>query len=164
MTFPTSGSPVVVRSGEAEFLGADGYPTAVRLLADASATSGALSTQRVTLGSGADGASPHLHKSSSELFFILDGSAQLLAGADVLTLQAGDLAVVPPDTAHAFAAPPAATADLLIVITPGVERFEYFRLLARFAQGQATFDDLLAVQDRFDNHFLNSPEWRAARS
>jgi mannose-6-phosphate isomerase-like protein (cupin superfamily) len=164
MTFPTSSSPVVVRSDEAEFLGADGHPAAVRLLADASATSGALSTQRVTLGSGADGASPHLHKCSSELFFILDGSAQLLAGADVLTLQAGDLAVVPPAMAHAFAAPPGATADLLIVITPGVERFEYFRLLARFALGQATFDDLLAAQDRFDNHMLNSPEWRAARS
>jgi hypothetical protein len=82
----------------------------------------------------------------------------------VLTLQAGDLAVVPPATAHAFAASPAATADLLIVITPGVERFEYFRLLARFAQGQATLDDLLAAQDRFDNHLLDSAEWRAARS
>lgn len=164
MTFPTSGSPAVVRSGEAEFLGADGYPVAVRLLADAGTTGGALSTQRVTLARGADGATPHLHKNSSELFFILDGTAQLLAGADVLTLEAGDLAVVPPAMAHAFAAPPAANADLLIVITPGVERFEYFRLLARFAQGQATLDDLLAAQDRFDNHFLDSPEWRAARS
>ncbi|HEY2550335.1 MAG TPA: cupin domain-containing protein [Streptosporangiaceae bacterium] len=164
MTFSTGGSPVVVRSDEAEFLGAEGYPVAVRLLADASATSGALSTQRVTLGRGADGAAPHLHKNSSELFFILDGSAQLLAGTEVLTLQAGDLAVVPPAMAHAFAAPPAASADLLIVITPGVERFEYFRLLARFAQGQATLDDLLAAQDRFDNHILDSAEWRAARS
>jgi mannose-6-phosphate isomerase-like protein (cupin superfamily) len=164
MTFPTSGPPVVVRSDEAEFLGAVGHPSAVRLLADAGATGGALSTQRVTLGRGADGASPHLHKSSSELFFLLDGTTQLLVGADVLTLQAGDLAVVPPAMAHAFAAPPSATCDLLIVITPGVERFEYFRLLARFAQGQATIDDLLAVQDRFDNHFLDSPEWRAARS
>ena len=163
MTFPSSGSPVVVRSDEAEFLGADGHPAAVRLLADASATRGALSTQRVTLASGADGAAPHLHKRSSELFFILDGSAQLLAGADVLTLQAGDLAVVPPAMAHAFAAPPGATADLLIVITPGVDRFEYFRLLARLAQGQSTRDDLLAGQERFDNHFLDSPEWRAAR-
>jgi mannose-6-phosphate isomerase-like protein (cupin superfamily) len=164
MTFTASGPPVVVRSDEAEFLGADGYPAAVRLLADAAATGGALSTQRVTLGRGADGASPHLHENSSEMFFIIDGTAQLLAGTDVLTLQAGDLAVVPPALAHAFAAPPAATADLLIVITPGVERFEYFRLQARVALGQATLDDLLAVQDRFDNHFLDSPEWRAARS
>jgi hypothetical protein len=95
---------------------------------------------------------------------LLDGAAQLLADADVLTLQAGDLAVVPPGMAHAFAAPTGATADLLIVITPGVERFEYVRLTARFAQGQTTLEDLLAVQDRFDNHFIDSPEWRAARS
>jgi mannose-6-phosphate isomerase-like protein (cupin superfamily) len=164
MTFPTSGAPVVVRSDEAEFLGAEGYPAAVRLLADADLTGGALSTQRVTLEHGADGASPHLHRNSSEMFFILDGTAQLLVGADVLTLHTGDLAVVPPAMAHAFAAPPATNADLLIVITPGVERFEYFRLTARVAQGQATLEDLLAVQDRFDNHFLDSPEWRAARA
>lgn len=66
----------IIRSGEAEFLGADGYPTAIRLLADASNTDGALSTQRVTLGSGADGASPHLHKGSSELFCQPGGPAR----------------------------------------------------------------------------------------
>jgi hypothetical protein len=49
------------------------------------------------------------------------------------------------------------------VITPGVERFGYFRLLARVLQGQATPDELLA-QDRYDNYFLDSPEWRAART
>ena len=154
----------IVRSGEAEFLGADGYPTAIRLLADASNTNGALSTQRVTLGSGADGASPHLHKGSSELFFVVEGSAQILAGSDVTTLCDGDLAVVPPGTPHAFAAPPGSSADLLIVITPGVERFEYFRLTAQLQLGKASLEDLLAAQDRFDNHFLDSPEWRAART
>lgn len=154
----------IVRSGEAEFIGADGYPTAIRLLADASNTNGALSTQRVTLGSGADGASPHLHKGSSELFFVVEGSAQILAGSDVTTLRDGDLAVVPPGTPHAFAAPPGSSADLLIVITPGVERFEYFRLTAQLALGKASLEDLLAAQDRFDNHFIDSPEWRAART
>jgi mannose-6-phosphate isomerase-like protein (cupin superfamily) len=154
----------IMRSGEAEFLGADGYPTAVRLLADASNTNGTLNTQRVTLGSGADGASPHLHKGSSELFFVVEGSAQMLAGSDVTTLRDGDLAVVPPGTPHAFAAPPGSSADLLIVITPGVERFEYFRLTARLQLGEASLEDLLAAQDRFDNHFLDSPEWRAART
>ena len=153
----------IIRSCEAEFLGADGYPTAIRLLADASNTNGALSTQRVTLGPGADGASPHLHNRSSELFFVIEGSAQILAGSDVTTLRDGDLAVVPPGTPHAFAAPPGSSADLLIVITPGVERFEYFRLIARLQLGEASLEDLLATQDRFDNHFLDSPEWRAAR-
>ena len=154
----------IIRSGEAEFLGADGYPAAIRLLADASNTNGALSTQRVTLGSGADGASPHLHKGSSELFFVIEGSAQILAGSNVTTLRDGDLAVVPPGTPHAFAAPPGSPADLLIVLTPGVERFGYFRLLAQLQLGQASPEDLLAAQDRFDNHFLDSPGWRAART
>ncbi len=153
----------IVRHAQAEFLGAEDFPVSVRLLADASNTNGALSTQRVTLGPGADGASPHLHQGSSELFFIIEGTAQILAGSDVTTLRAGDLAVVPPSVPHAFAAPSGSSADLLIVITPGVERFEYFRLLARLQQGQASLEDLLAAQDRFDNHFVDSPEWRAAR-
>lgn len=34
----------------------------------------------------------------------------------------GDLVVVPPGLAHAFAAAPRHDADILIVITPGVER------------------------------------------
>jgi hypothetical protein len=55
-------------------------------------------------------------------------------------------------------------ADLLIVVTPGIERFGYFRLLARLAQGQATLDELLTAQDRYDNHFMDSPGWQAART
>jgi hypothetical protein len=69
---------------------------------------------------------------------------------------------VPFDTVEE--APPGSSADLLIVITPGVERFEYFRLTAQLQLGKASLEDLLATQDRFDNHFLDSPEWRAARA
>jgi quercetin dioxygenase-like cupin family protein len=155
---------VIIRGATAETLGSPDYPAAVRLLADAPATGGALSAQRVTLWRGAEGASPHCHKGSSELFYILDGATLILAGTEVLTLQRGDLAVVPPHLPHAFAAPADSEADLLIVVTPGIERFGYFRLLARLAQGEATRDDLIAAQDRYDNHILDSPEWRAART
>ena len=155
---------VIVYSAAAETLGDPDQPPAVRLLADSSATGGALSAQRVFLGRGAEGANPHRHTRSSELFCVLDGSAQILAGTEVVTMQQGDLAVVPPHMPHAFAAPADSGADLLIVITPGIERFGYFRLLARLLQGQATPDELLAAQDRYDNYFLDSPEWRAART
>ncbi len=40
--------------------------------ADSSSTGGALSTQRVTLTGGADGAKPHWHNNSAEMFFLLD--------------------------------------------------------------------------------------------
>jgi hypothetical protein len=114
----------------------------------------------VFLGRGAEGANPHCHKGSSELFYVLDGSALILAGTEVVTMRQGDLAVV----AHAFAATADSRADLLIMITPGVERFGYFRLLARLAQGEATPGELLAAQDRYDNYLLDSREWRAART
>lgn len=152
----------VIRSADAEIIG--GPPSTGRMLLDSSATGGALSTMRITLGEGADGAVPHTHTTASEMFYVLDGTAQVLAGDEVITLEQGDVAVVPPHVAHAFAAAPGAEADLLIVITPGVERFEYFRLLARLKTSEATLEELLASQERFDNHFLDSPVWTKARS
>jgi mannose-6-phosphate isomerase-like protein (cupin superfamily) len=93
-------------------------PQTVRLLADSSSTGGRLSTQQVTLLGGADGVNPHHHASSAELFYVLSGSVQLLAGERLLVAGEGDLAVVPPGLPHAFAAARGSDADLLIVITP----------------------------------------------
>jgi mannose-6-phosphate isomerase-like protein (cupin superfamily) len=149
---------VVVRQADAEVLGAP--PTSGLLYADASATGGALTSQRIMLRNGSSGATPHHHTGSSELFYLLSGSAELLAGERVVTAAAGDLIVVPPGTVHAFAAAAGDDADLLIILTPGVERFEYFRHLQRIAKGEAPLESILEVQDRYDNHFDDSPAWQ----
>ncbi|GGW19716.1 cupin [Streptomyces capoamus] len=154
---PRFDDTVLVRDAGAEVVG--GAPVAVKLLADSSATGGALSTVRVTLAEGADGARPHVHHHSAEMFYLLDGEAEVLSGDDVVTAGRGDLVVVPPDRPHAFAAAPGSTADLLIVIAPGVERFAYFRHLQRIRLGEATPESLLEVQELYDNHFLRSPAW-----
>ncbi|MFJ9708069.1 cupin domain-containing protein [Streptomyces sp. NPDC101234] len=154
---PKFDDSVVVREADAEVVGAD--PSRIRLLADSSASGGALSTVRVSLGEGADGAVPHLHRNSAEMFYVLDGAAELLSGDDVVTAERGDLVIVPPGKPHAFAAVPDSTADILIVITPGVERFEYFRHIQRLRLGEATPESLLEVQDLYDNHFLRSEVW-----
>ncbi|MDN0199593.1 cupin domain-containing protein [Streptomyces sp. S.PNR 29] len=154
---PEFDESVVVRDADAEVVG--GAPVAVRLLADSSACGGALSTVRVTLGQGADGARPHLHRNSAEMFFLLDGEAEVLSGDDIVTAERGDLVIVPPGRPHAFAAAPGSAADLLIVITPGVERFEYFRHLQRVRLGEAAPESLLEVQELYDNHFLKSTAW-----
>jgi hypothetical protein len=65
--------------------------------------------------------------------------------------------------AHAFATIPGHSADFLIVQAPGIPRFEYFRLAERVSRGEATLAELMATQDLYDNHFLESPVWRAAR-
>ncbi|MFI7344474.1 cupin domain-containing protein [Streptomyces sp. NPDC050085] len=158
---PEFDSSVLVRETDAEVIGR--APTTVRLLADSSTTGGALSTQRVTLSDGANGATPHHHNNSAEMFYVLDGAAEFLAGDEIVTGGKGDLIVVPPRTAHAFAAVPGSDADLLIVLAPGVERFEYFRHLQRIALGELSPESLLEVQERYDNHFLTSTAWDKRR-
>lgn len=72
--------------------------------------------------------------------------------------------IVPPGLTHAFAAAPGEDAEILVVITPGVERFEYFRHLERIAYGKVPPESLLDVQELYDNWFTTSPTWEAARA
>jgi quercetin dioxygenase-like cupin family protein len=158
---PDAQGSILVRADGAEQISEPGRR--IRLLADSSATGGLLSTQRVTLLDGIDGAHPHHHARSGELFYVLGGTVQLLIGDQVTEAREGDLAFASPGLPHAFAAAPGADADLLIVITPGVERFEYFRHLARIVKGEATRESLLEVQDRYDTWFGSSAAWEQAR-
>jgi quercetin dioxygenase-like cupin family protein len=121
-------------------------------------------SHRVALGRGADGAVPHRHDHSSELFYILDGAFDLLVADNVVVARTGDLLVVPPGSAHAFAAHHDSTAEALIIATPGIERFDYFRHVVRRRQGSEPPEVLLGLQDRFDTHFLDSPAWQRARA
>ncbi len=134
------------------------------VLADSRATGGALSTVRVSMERDAAGARPHRHDGSAEMFYVLEGALDVLSGSDIVRAERGDLIVVPPRLPHAFAPAHGKSADLLIVITPGVERFSYFRKLERIAYGQDPPESLRELQDLYDTYFLNSPEWDAARS
>ena len=41
-----------------------------------------------------------------------------------------------------------------------MERFEYFRQLQRIAAGQAPLESILHTQDRYEDHFDDSPVWQ----
>jgi mannose-6-phosphate isomerase-like protein (cupin superfamily) len=151
---------VVVREADTEVVGAG--PLTGRLYADSSATGGALSSLRISLLGGAAGATPHHHTGSSELFYVVSGAAEMLAGERVLTADTGDLVVVPAGMVHAFAAAAGSDAELFVIITPGVERFEFFRHLERIATGEAQLASILEVQDRYDNYFDDSQVWQQA--
>jgi hypothetical protein len=88
----------------------------------------------------------------------------VLAGDRVVTAGRGDLVVVPPGLAHAFAAAPGEDADILVVITPGIERFEYFRHLERIAYGRVPPESLVEVQELYDTYLRSSTAWDAGRS
>ncbi len=135
----------------------------IRLLLDASHTGGAVSVHQTVLRNGVVGANPHLHTGSSELFYLISGTAELLTGDEVVTATMGDLVVVPPKTGHAFAAAPGCDAELLIVITPGIERFEFFRDLVRVQTGELERAEFMAGQSAYDTHPASSPAWTRVR-
>lgn len=149
---------IVTRASTAEVVGEQ--PKATMLLADFDATGGKLSTNRTWLGPGDGGPPPHYHATSAELFFILGGALEVLTGDRVTTLTEGDLLVVPPYMPHAWKAPADQPADVLIVFTPGIERFEYFRMVGRLFKGEATEEELFAAEERYDNHWVDNETWR----
>ncbi|MFC9440591.1 cupin domain-containing protein [Nocardia sp. NPDC057030] len=163
MSTTTPRTDVAIRQArDAETLGTDAVT--MRLLLDAADTDGTLSTLEVTMRQGADGAAPHFHTTSDELFYVADGELQLLAGDKIVTVIAGGSIVVPKFMPHAFGATPDSGARIMIALTPGVQRFDYFRLLDRIAKGDAEPAELAAAQDEFDNHFVDAPNWWAERN
>ena len=80
------------------------------------------------------------------------------------TLIAGDVLLVPPRMPHAFAAAAGSDADVLFVFTPGIGRFDYYRLLDRVHRGLSSPQEIRDSQQRFDNHYTDSPAWRRARA
>lgn len=150
---------LLVRHDDAEVLDTMG----VRLYADHDLTGGTLSANRAFLPAGADGPPPHYHSTSAELFYMLEGSLRVLAGEEIFVINAGDFLLIPKRMTHAWAAPADSPADVLVVFTPGIERFDYFRLGDRVRKGEASPMEILDTQERFDNHFVDSPVWRSAQ-
>ncbi|GAA3193447.1 hypothetical protein [Actinocorallia longicatena] len=68
----------------------------------------------------------------------------------------------PPSTPSSARTP--ATSYLLSVLTPGVDRFGYFRALGLIQAGEIPFAALLPEQGRFDVHFLGPAAWQRARA
>ena len=153
----------IVRSTTAERL-ADGPTSTLTLLVDGEHTTGATTINRAHLAAGSPGAPAHRHENATETIFVISGSLDVLVDNTVHTLLAGDLVFLAAGTAHAFAPTPGLEADMLAIYTPGQERFAYYRMLEQLHLGEVTLADLQATSDRFDNHYVDSPAWRASRA
>lgn len=65
---------------------------------------------------------------------------------------------------HAFGATYGTPVELLVVLTPAVDRFDYFRALGRIQSGEESFASLIPMQGRYDVHFTDPTAWQTLRS
>ena len=113
-----------------------------RFVATGSQTRGDFGLYEFTLPPGAQGATPHLHRTFSESFHVLEGELAVLDGDTWTTASAGDLVYVPRSGVHGFrAAGPDVGARFLILFTPGIPRERYFEGLVELHAGGRTPSD-----------------------
>ncbi|MGJ4092075.1 cupin domain-containing protein [Corynebacterium macclintockiae] len=134
-----------------------------RLLVDASDAKGNVSVQNIQLFDGGEGAVPHYHRTSCEFFYVTKGELEFWEDGQIHQLGAGDCALVLPGVPHAFGAAKGSNADVLVTIAPGVERFEYFRILGGIMSGKVPEDELARRENEFDTYFVDAQDWRAHR-
>ncbi|MUM19863.1 cupin domain-containing protein [Mycobacterium sp. CBMA271] len=156
------GSAPLVRDGDREIV-STAAENKTGLVMDSHATGGAVSVLSIYLPKGADGAAPHFHTRSTELFYLVSGRLEILAGDHIEVLEQGDTLLVPRLMPHAFGATTDSDASIFTVLSPGVQRFDYFRLLDRIVHGEADISELEATPEIYDNHFTKSPVWTEGR-
>ncbi|MFC4335546.1 cupin domain-containing protein [Salininema proteolyticum] len=159
----TSNPVHLARASSAEKLD-HAHGSVMTLLADAAQTSGHLSITRSSFPKGADGAPPHFHTKYTESLFVISGRLQVLVNESTEILEAGDFIHLPASTPHAFGATSDSDADVLAVFSPAADRFDYYRLLERVVKGSADASEIPASSLEYDNNYVPSPAWEAARA
>jgi mannose-6-phosphate isomerase-like protein (cupin superfamily) len=149
----TESTAFVVHERDAEII--DGRGTRLWLIADASDCCGALGANRLRLEAGAAGAKMHYHERSSEAFHVLEGSLEMTIDDERILVGKGGYVVIPPGMKHSFAAAPGCIADVFITLVPGVDRFEYFRMLPRLMRGEVDEATLRDLPTRYDVHLVD---------
>nr|WP_272925257.1 cupin domain-containing protein [Streptomyces sp. SID4921] len=79
----------------------------------------------------ANGASPHVHKKSTEMFYVVKGEIEFTIGDRKVVGEPGAFAYVPKGEPHGFTNVGKEKATLLIMFYPIYDREDYFRGLGR---------------------------------
>src|SRR6187551_3221237 len=121
------GQPILLVPGEGEVVG-DSEERRVEILCDRDE----LHATWTRFGPYRDGASPHVHRRHSDLFYVLEGELTLLVGPDRegRVLPAGTLALAPPLVVHGFRNGSDAELRYLNFHAPGCGFADYLRGMA----------------------------------
>lgn len=99
------------------------------------------------------GADPHLHRTTTEVFYVVEGMPSIRCGEVNRSHPPGSIVVVPPNTVHAYGNPTDAPIKVLVSFSPGLGHEEFFRGLSRLKHGpKETYQrDLDQLRLRFDS-------------
>ncbi|GLW75080.1 cupin [Kitasatospora phosalacinea] len=142
-----STEPELSRQARTIRLGPGG--STVEVLATPAETGGAVSVYRWRMAPSGRGPDPHFHTTFGETFVVEQGEVAHFDGRSWRTLRPGDTAHAAAGGVHALRKENAGPAVLLMVLTPGVPREEYFAQLAT-----ADEQDLDRLHRDHDNHFV----------
>lgn len=132
-------------------LGAHG--SRIEVVASSAETGGTLSLYRWRLAPASRGPGPHFHTTFDETFVVEEGEVAFFDGRTWRTLRPGDTAHAAAGGVHALRKERAEPATVLMILTPGVPREEYFARLATIDERE-----LSRLHEAHDNHFVEAPE------
>ncbi|MEV5600799.1 cupin domain-containing protein [Streptomyces sp. NPDC052299] len=125
----------------------------IEVLAGPAETSGTVSIYRWRMSPSSRGPAPHFHTTFSETFIVEEGEVDYFDGQAWRTLQPGDTAHASMGAVHALRKERAEPATLLMALSPGVPREEYFAQLAIIDERE-----LSRLHEDHDNHFVDDHE------
>ena len=135
-------------------------PTGQQMIVKVSgaASRGAYSLIEYSHSPGAPGPPPHVHREHEEAFFVLEGELTLAVGPDLVTVRAGETAVVPRGLVHQPSNRSAQPVRFVFLSSPPMDGFfaELARLVTRTG-GQPPASELAALGERYDSIFTSLP-------
>ncbi len=101
-----------------------------------------------------NGASPHIHKHLTEIFYVVEGEVELVLDRERIHAAPGTLMRVPEGTPHGFSNPGKTRSKLLIMFCPADSREQYFEGLAKLTKNerQPSQAELLELMQKFDQY------------
>ena len=136
-------TPVVLGPGEGETMTVFGNELTIK-------TGGAFCLVDYTAVPGFPGPPLHVHRETTDSFYVLEGELTVQVGDETRVLGPGSFVLVEPGTPHTFSNPGGRPARFLSLMSPG--GFEqYFRdLRDAFGDGPPDFERIGEIAARYD--------------
>jgi len=129
-----------------------GHGNGAHYLATGATTDGRFGLYRWEMGSRPGGPAPHIHRSLTESFYVIEGLVRIFDGERWNEAEPGDFVHVPPGGVHGFRNDSGAPASMLLLFTPGAPREGYFEGLPRLRE--MTEEERQAFYVRHDTFWL----------